>query len=112
MTKLEIAQEIYARYKRHNDGFIPRGACIHIAYEVFKATGASVAAGYLTSATGWRMSHWWNETETEILDPMGDEYKSEPGFQRERIHGDFNDFMILWGKRKNLYCDMHIGEIE
>lgn len=46
-----------------------------------------------------------------VLDPMGDEFSCEPGFRREEIHRDFEQFIQVWEKRNWLSCDLYFGKI-
>jgi len=87
-----------------------QGACAVVAMHIWGELVASgdpdpvVVGGYLTSATGWRRSHWWIEKAGITYDPMGDEYRNEPGFKCEIEHKDhWHDFCQEY-KRQKFNC--------
>lgn len=95
MTQTESDSELAsAAFRKISDRFggEVQGACAIIAMHIWSELVAYgepepvVIAGYLTSATGWRRSHWWIEKDGITYDPMGDEYRNEPGFKREIAH--------------------------
>jgi len=81
-----------------------QGACAVVAMEVYFCLDCEdkcVVGGYLTSATGWRRAHWWIEKNGIVYDPMGEEYKNEPGFKREVAHrGHWKDFVAEYRRQK------------
>ena len=97
-TDAEIAANIFGIYKEKFDGEV-QGACAIIAMHIWSELTSHgdpdpiCVGGYLTSCTGWRRAHWWIEKDGITYDPMGDEYRNEPGFTREIAHKDhWHDF--------------------
>ncbi len=105
-TDAERANNIFHIFSEKLNGEV-QGACAVIAMniwaELVKAGDPDpiVIGGYLTSATGWRRSHWWIEKNGITYDPMGKEYINEPGFKREIAHkGHWHDFCEEYKRQK------------
>lgn len=89
-----VCVEILDRYKTRYDGEI-QGCCLVIAEEIATRIGGEVVAGFLRW-TSCRKSHWWVATpDGQIHDPMGEEYRDEPGFHREEIHRSRAEFKAI-----------------
>lgn len=106
-TDTELANRVFQIFSEKLHGEV-QGACAVIAMNIWSELVAHedssdpiVIGGYLTSATGWRRAHWWIEKNGITYDPMGDEYRGEPGFAREVAHrGHWHDFCDEY-KRQN-----------
>jgi hypothetical protein len=105
-TDAEKADRIFQIFNKKLDGDV-QGACAVIAMNIWSELVASgdpdpvAVGGYLTSATGWRRSHWWIEKDGITYDPMGEVYRNEPGFKREIAHrGHWHDFCEEYNRQK------------
>jgi hypothetical protein len=97
-TDAERANRVFQIFSEKLCGEV-QGACAIIAMHIWGELVATdgpepiPVGGYLTSMTGWRRAHWWIEKDGLVYDPMGDEYRNEPGFKREIAHkGHWHDF--------------------
>lgn len=103
MNEAETVARIF-NWWNHRLGGELQGACAIVAAEIYfelACKDEDVVGGYLTSATGWRRPHWWIEKDGKVYDPMGDEYRNEPGFKREVAHrGDWKDFVAEYRRQK------------
>ena len=104
-TDREKAERVFAIFKERLDGEV-QGACAVIAMNIWgelttDSNDPVVVGGYLASATGWKRAHWWIEKSGVIFDPMGDEYRNEPGFHRITAHrGEWGAFCAEYRRQR------------
>ena len=94
--KSSIAGQIYSKYHTAYSGET-QGCCLLIADEIQSAVGGICVAGYLTWNGGaCKRSHWWVDSDGQLLDPMGDNLLSFEEFPgRTEEHRDQNAFAAL-----------------
>lgn len=102
-TDATVVATIFKNWHDRLDGEV-QGACAAIAMEIYfclDCKDEAVVGGYLTSSTGWKRAHWWIEKNGITYDPMGDEYKGEPGFKRVVEHrGQWDRFVEEYRRQK------------